>query len=342
MAMERVSVGSPSIELGWSDYRDMRTNTLVTLGASAVFGVMAILLARGWIQGAVENEFRQTPTQTAKLAGFPKIAETTTIPVIVANTDLLFGDELTPDALRLVDMPEDAVPLDALREISELFPENYDPMKTGALVMLDDIRMNEIILPHRISGLNGRGSLSARIRPGYRAVSVRVNDVTGVAGFIVPGDLVDIQYVSEPNPELDKPLYRSDIILQSVRVLGIDQSQNRNQDAPTVARTVTLEVSHMDAQALAIAQEAGTLSLVLRAVGEALPSTTQSLDTRQLDLRANSNSSAKKPRRPVRVTPKKAPPPVAKITVIRGDSSQSVSVRKEALPRKSETELAGG
>ncbi len=337
-------MGSPSIELGWSDYRDMRTNTLVTLGASAVFGVMAIILARGWIHGAVENEFRQTPTQTANLAGFPKLAEkeTTTVPVIVANTDLLFGDELTPDALRLVDMPEDAVPLDALREISELFPENYDPMKTGALVMLDDIRMNEIILPHRISGLNGRGSLSARIRPGYRAVSVRVNDVTGVAGFIVPGDLVDIQYVSEPNPELDKPLYRSDIILQSVRVLGIDQSQNRNQDAPTVARTVTLEVSHMDAQALAIAQEAGTLSLVLRAVGEALPSTTQSLDTRQLDLRANSNSSAKKPRRPVRVTPKKAPPPVAQITVIRGDSSQSVSVRKEALPRKSETELAGG
>ena len=320
----------------------MRTNTIVTLGASAVFGVMAIVLARGWIQGAVENEFRQTPGQLATPTGFPNAVETTTVPVLVANADLLFGDELTPDALRLVEMPEDAVPLDALRDMTDVFPLDYDPLNSGALVMLDDIRMNEIILPHRISGLGGRGSLSARIRPGYRAVAVRVDDVTGVAGFIVPGDLVDIQYVSEPNPEADTPVYRSDIILQSVRVLGIDQSQNRNQDAPEVARTVTLEVSHMDAQALAIAQEAGTLSLVLRAVGEALPSTTKSLDTRQLDLRANSESSAKKPRRPVRVTPKKAPPPVAQITVIRGESSQSVSVRKEGLPSTPDTELAGG
>ena len=320
----------------------MRTNTLVTLGASAVFGVMAIILARGWIQDAVENEFRQTPAQAASLAAFPQPVQATTVPVLVSNTDLMFGDELTPQALRIIDMPEDAVPLGALSELSEIFPADYDPLISGAMVLLADIRMNEIILPHRVSGLGGRGSLSARIRPGYRAVAVRVDDVTGVAGFIVPGDLVDIQYVSEPNPDLDIPLYRSDIILQSVRVLGIDQSQNRKQDAPEVARTVTLEVSHMDAQALAIAQEGGVISLVLRAAGEAIPSTTKSLETRQLDLRANSDSSAKKPRRPVRVTPKKSTPPVAQITVIRGDTSQSVSVRKETLTPSPNSELAGG
>ena len=320
----------------------MRTNTLVTLGASAIFGVMAIVLARGWIHGAVENEFRQTPSLSALPTNHKAPVETATVPVLVANMDLFFGDELTPDALRLVDMPEDLVPLESFSEFSEIFPVDYDPINSGALVMLDNIRMNEIILPHRVSGLNGRGSLSARIRTGYRAVSIRVNDVTGVAGFIVPGDLVDIQYVSEPNSERGKPIYRSDIILQSVRVLGTDQSHNRNKDTAEVARTITLEVSHMDAQALAIAQESGTLSLALRAVGEALPSTTKSLDTRQLDLRANSNSSAKKPRRPVSVTPKKAPPPVAQIRVIRGDDSQSVSVRKESLPTSLNSELAGG
>ena len=320
----------------------MRTNTLVTLGASAVFGIMAIVLARGWIESAVEDEFRHSPTSTANhisKAQPPRIAMTS---VLVANTDLLFGDQLTPDALRLVEIPKDSVPLDAIRDMRDIFPFDYDFRDSGPLVVLDDIRMNEIILPHRISGLNGRGSLSARIRPGYRAVSVRVDDVTGVAGFIVPGDLVDIQYVSEPNPELEKPNYRSDVLLQSVRVLGIDQSQNRRQDVAEVARTVTLEVSHMDAQALAIAQEGGTISLVLRAVGEALPSTTKSMDTRQLDRRANSNSAAKKPRRPVRVTPKKASPAVAQITVIRGDTSQSVSVHRESLPKPDKTELAGG
>lgn len=320
----------------------MRTNTLVTLGASAVFGVMAIVLARGWIQGAVENEFRQAPIQRAALSSLPTQNIAPTISVVVANSDLLFGDTLTRDALRLVEMPEDLVPLDALQSMSEVFPADYDPISTGALVALDDIRMNEVILPHRVSGLTGRGSLSARIRPGYRAVSVRVDDVTGVAGFVVPGDLVDVQYISEPNPSAKQPIYRSDVLLQSVRVLAIDQSQNRRQDTAEVARTVTLEVSHMDAQALSIAQERGTLSLVLRAVGEALPSTTQSLDTRQLDRRANSNSAAKKPSRPVKVTPKAAPPSVAQITVIRGDATQSVSVHRESLPRSADTEMAGG
>jgi len=79
-----------------------------------------------------------------------------------------------------------------------------------------------------------------------------------------------------------------------------------------------------------VAQESGTLSFVLRPTGEALPSTTKPIDTRQLSSRSNSNSSVKKSYRPARVTPKKSSPSVANITVIRGDSSQSVSVKKEA------------
>jgi len=174
----------------------MRTNTLVTLGASAVFGVMAIVLARGWIQGAVENEFRQTPTQPFSQINPPIIVAPATVPVLVANLDLNFGDELTPESFRLVDMPQDIVPLDALSDPSEVFPIDYDPLQSG-----------------------------------YRAVSVQVDAITGVAGFIVPGDLVDIQYLSQPAIESDTPIYRSEVILQSIRVLGIDQSHNRNQDA---------------------------------------------------------------------------------------------------------------
>lgn len=320
----------------------MRTNTLVTLGASAAFGVMAIILARGWIQGAVEDEFRQVPAANAQQSILPRPSIVRTQPVIIANADLLFGDQITPDVLRVVEMPEDTVPLDALTNLSDIFAEDYNEFESGSLIALTDIKMNEIILPHRVSGLGGRASLSARIRPGYRAAAVRVDDVTGVAGFVVPGDLVDVQYISEPNPEADIPLFRSDIILQSIRVLAVDQSQNRGQDTPNVARTVTLEVSHMDAQALAIAQSRGRVSLVLRAVGEAMPSTTKSLNSRELDARANSNSATKKPRRPIKVTPKKAPPPVANITVIRGEDTQSVSVKREGRPAVSGLDLAGG
>lgn len=321
----------------------MRTNTLVTLGASAAFGVMAIILARGWIQGAVEDEFRQAPSTNVQQTILPRQPVVRTQSVIVANADLLFGDHITPDVLRVVEMPEDTVPLDALTGLSDVFSEDYNELESGALIALTDIKMNEVLLPHRVSGLGGRASLSARIRPGYRAAAVRVDDVTGVAGFVVPGDLVDVQYISEPNPEADIPLFRSDIILQSIRVLAVDQSQNRAQDTPNVARTVTLEVSHMDAQALAIAQSRGRISLVLRAVGEAMPSTTKSLNSRELDARANSNSATKKPRRPIKVTPKKAPPPVANITVIRGEETQSVSVKREGRPAAtSALDLAGG
>jgi len=320
----------------------MRTNTLVTLGASAAFGVMAIVLARGWIKGAVQDEFRQAPSARAEQTVLPRQPAIPMSSVVVANADLLFGDQVTPDVLRVVDMPEGTVPIEALSDLSEIFTPDYDALENGAMIALADIKMNEVILPHRVSGLGGRGSLSARIRPGYRAASIRVDDVTGVAGFVVPGDLVDVQYISEPNPDADIQNFRSDIILQSIRVLGVDQAQNRRQDAPNVARTVTLEVSHMDAQALAVAQSRGRLSLVLRAVGEALPSTTRSLNSRELDARANSGSAAKKPRRPVKVTPKPAPPPVANIKVIRGEETQSVSVKRENQPTVNELNLAGG
>ncbi len=318
----------------------MRTNTMVTLGASAAFGIMAVVLARGWINGAVEDEFAQTRkpftvTQTSAPA----------IPmrgVVVANVDLMFGDHLSPDVLRVVQMPEDSVPYDALTDISDIFSPDPELMEDGTpvpLVMLADAAMNEVILPHRVSGLGGRGTLSARIRPGYRAVSIRVDDVSGVAGFVVPGDLIDIQYITEPETR-GKTTVRSDIILQSVRVLAVDQSSNQRQEAPSVARTLTLEVSHMDAQALAVAQESGYLSLVLRATGEAVPSTTRSFTSKQLDERANSLSATKKPKRPTRVTPKPKPKPVANITVIRGETRQSVSVRKEDAA--TEEKLAGG
>jgi len=316
----------------------MRTNTLVTLGASAAFGIMAIVLARGWIQGAVEDQFKQAPAPKISQTTLPVEKDYNMISVVVADADLNFGDHITESALRVVDMPMEIVPAGALADLSDIFSPDYNEIEDGAFIALSNIKMNEVLLPHKVSGLDGRASLSARIRPGYRAASIRVDDVTGVAGFVVPGDLVDVQYISEPDPGSKIPNFRSDIILQSIRVLGIDQSQNQTQDGANVARTVTLEVSHMDAQALSVAQSRGRLSLVLRAVGEALPSTTKSVDSRDLDARANSNSAAKKPKRPVKVTPKPPVSKVANIKVIRGEDTQSVSVKREQKPSSSSLE----
>ena len=173
----------------------MRLNTLVTLGASAAFGIMAVVLARGWINDAIESEFRDSrPTANE----YTKKAEPT-FPVVIAANDLGFGDELTAEALRIVNYPEDAIPVGSYASLDEIFTD-----MSKRTVVLSQMRLNEPLMNYKISGPGGKGSLSARIAEGYRAAAIRVDDVTGVAGFIVPGDFVDVIYTcllyTSPSP----------------------------------------------------------------------------------------------------------------------------------------------
>ncbi|WP_409432909.1 Flp pilus assembly protein CpaB [Litorimonas sp. RW-G-Af-16] len=318
----------------------MRLNTLVTLGASAAFGIMAVILARGWINGAMEDQFRQVqPVNdfTASVPAFP------TQPVLVADMDLVFGDEITADILRIVDMPENVVPVGAFDEISDIF----DPNDMKPVLALGEIRTNEVIMGHKISGQGGRSSLSARITPGYRAVAIRVDDVSGVAGFIVPGDLVDILYTSEPNPDAIIPTFRTDTLFQSVKVLGIDQNLSDQSSSPDVARTVTVEVAHMDAQALAVAMEGGTLSLSLRAVGETNMSASQATISTHLGRGAPKKRKTVARRSIPKAPALQATDPRTDIIVFRGDDKTAVTVLSEELQagsaqNLSSTELAGG
>ena len=311
----------------------MRLNTVITLGASAAFGVMSIVLARGWINGAVEDQFRSS--RSAAPASMPVQNVVATVPVLVADIDLSFGDEITQDGLRLIDMPEEFVPLGAFSDISDL----YDPNNPDAILALGEIKANEVILPYKVSGQGERGSLSARIQSGYRAAAIRVDDVSGVAGFVVPGDLVDILYTYEPNPDAAVLTFRTDIILQSIKVLAVDQNLSDQGSNPNVARTVTVEVSHHDAQSVAAAMEGGTLSLSLRSVGETHVATTRPAISTQLAGRA---SPKRKTTRRMAVAPKpvKTFDPRTDIVVIRGDETSSVTVLSE--DKQSQTELAGG
>ena len=322
----------------------MRLNTLVTLGASAAFGIMAIFLARSWINGAIADEFTTARSADPVMAATPHIV---TIPVLVTDIDLAFGDEITSDILRIVDMPEEIAPYDAFADIADIFSAGNN----APILALGEIRTNEVILPHKVSGQGARSTLSARIKPGYRAAAIRVDDVTGVAGFIVPGDLVDILYTAEPNPDADVPNFRTDILLQSIKVLGIDQNHSDQSSAADVARTVTVEVSHMDAQALAAAMEGGTLSLSLRAAGETQISAARSVNSNNLTRRAVATRKAPRKRT--------APQPDLKpddsrtdIIVFRGEDKTNVTVLSEDLKHNSggdtlmgeaaQTELAGG
>ncbi|MEP1230303.1 MAG: Flp pilus assembly protein CpaB [Litorimonas sp.] len=321
----------------------MRLNTMITLGASAAFGIVAVVLARGWINGAVENEFRDTRTVTHEQNQDVQ----DTVPVLVADVDLQFGDIITQAKLKTAQFPIDSIPLESFETFQDIAGPNISENPSIDIIALKAIRRNEPILPHKISGPHGKGSLSARIRPGYRAASIRVDAVTGVSGFIVPGDIVDIIYTASPNAEDDTPFYESNIILQSVLVLGIDQNQSDETDKAKLAKTVTVEVSHNAAQRLSVATQTGHLSLILRAIGETQPSTTQSVSTQNLTKKRISKqhragSPASKPR--IKTAPKATTNNVAQITIIRGETTESVSVISETGAQQilSDNILAGG
>ena len=130
----------------------MRLNTIVTLGASAAFGLMAVFLARGWINDAVENEFRQVnpPIVTESTMGIVD-----TVPVLVADLDLAFGDVLSREAVRLVQYPEDAVPAGTYNNLNAVFDD------MGNRIVVSAMGYNEPILEQKITGPNGKASLSA-------------------------------------------------------------------------------------------------------------------------------------------------------------------------------------
>ena len=126
------------------------------------------------------------------------------------------------------------------------------------------ISAGEPVVAARVSGFGEKVTIAGAIDPDKRAIAIRVDDVSGVAGFITPGDRVDIVLTRR----LDSGGMQADTILQNITVRGIDQVADEDRDKPSVVRTVTVELTAANAQRLALAQQAGTLSLTLRNLGD--------------------------------------------------------------------------
>nr|WP_245435931.1 Flp pilus assembly protein CpaB [Mesorhizobium tamadayense] len=211
---------------------------------AGVFGVLAVVLANIWLAN-----------QRSAMAQAGNIPRDT---IVVAAVPLKFGDTLSEDKLREMAWPVGAVPAGAFKTTKEALAGN------GARQALQAISANEPVLATKITGPGQRATLSAVLGEGMKAVSIRVNDVLGVAGFVFPGDRVDILLTRNvrSNEGADKSFV--DVLLQSVKVLAIDQVADESKDSPTVVKAVTVEVSTKDAQKLTLAAGAGQLSLALR------------------------------------------------------------------------------
>lgn len=233
----------------------MRTSTVVMIAFAVVFGLLAVFVAQAWLNTQAESRMKSLEAQKKPVS---------TRTIVVASKPLRFGSELTPGVLREIPWGENAVPSGAFATIAEL---------TGGQrrAILSPIESNEPVLSWKITGPGQRATLSAVLGDGLKAVTVRVNDVDGVAGFVLPGDHVDVVLTRQG----DKNAATADIVLQNARVLAIDQSADERAEKPAVVKAVTLEVDTTAAQKLTLAASVGNLALVLRKAGEANPEFTR-------------------------------------------------------------------
>ncbi len=268
---------------------------------SVVIGLGATIVAAGWIA-------QQGHAASTKVA--------------VAAVDIQLGSRLSSPMLKLVDWPSGAIPPGAL---SEAEPLHDRVAKTSIL-------RGEPILEAKLAPIGTKGGLSAVIPEGKRAMTVRVNDVIGVAGFALPGNYVDIVVNTQLDAEGRHDKQISKIVLEHILVLAVAQEANRDETKPKVVNAVTLEVTPEQAEKLDLARSVGTLSLVLRNQIDNDGVETRGIMKRQL-LAGEMPPAAPAPVRKVQVrkTPAPAPVPAPRdtIEVIKGVNKASVELAAE-------------
>jgi pilus assembly protein CpaB len=203
---------------------------------------MAAFLAKSWLQ----SHSARTDAQK-------------TVSILVASDTLAFGAPIGAKDVREIDWPAQSRPEGAFANFAEL-------IKNGRRITLSPFVRDEPIIASKLSAPDQRASLSTVIEKGKRAVTVAVDDVRGVAGFIFPGDFVDVALTRTDNS--NGPQNFSEVILQHIKVLAIDQLAGQRQEHPTVAKAVTVEVDPEQALKILLAANVGKLSLILRQPAE--------------------------------------------------------------------------
>jgi pilus assembly protein CpaB len=233
----------------------MRIGTITLVLGAAACAAAAALLTKTWLAA-------NTAQPTVQVVEHRTSEKPDLRTVIVAARPLPFGTKLTAAVLQARQWPAASVPEGTFASTSALISADAER------VVLSAIAKDEPILASKITAPGQRASLSVVIEEGKKAVTIRVDDVLGVAGFVQPDDRVDILLTRTSraaNESRELSAY-TDVLLQDIRVLAIDQLADRNTQAKP-AKAVTVEVGTEDAQKLVLAASIGQLSLALRRAG---------------------------------------------------------------------------
>ncbi|AOR72470.1 Flp pilus assembly protein CpaB [Burkholderia stabilis] len=209
------------------------SRALMMLVVAMVAGLAAVVFASHWLV--------QTSTSSVT-------------PVAVATTDLNLGEPLGPNQIHMVSWPAGSVPTGAFTDTKAL----------EGRVVRTSLSRGEPVIESKLAPVGTKGGLSAVIADGSRAITVRVNDVVGVAGFALPGNYVDVIVNTQEQQGKTDGQSISKIVLDHILVLAVAQQVSRDDTAPKVVNAVTLEVTPDQAERLDLARSVGTLSLVLR------------------------------------------------------------------------------
>ncbi|MFY0666071.1 MAG: Flp pilus assembly protein CpaB [Natronospirillum sp.] len=218
----------------------------IILAGLAVVGTQQFLATE---RAAISDQFRNAVSPTEE----PAEPRNT---IVIAREQINFGERISPGKVEEIEWASAVLPEGSYSKIDDLIVGEEDDVARFAVTTMT---VGEPVLSNKVTDPGQRAKLSTALSPGKKAISIRVNDVLGVAGFVLPGDRVDVLLTRGRNSKAFV-----DVLLQGVKVLAIDQIADDRKDQPSVVRTVTFEVDTDEAQKLVLGSNVGTLSLALR------------------------------------------------------------------------------
>lgn len=231
----------------------MSVRTIILLVVAAAAALAAVVGARNWLTA-------QQAAMQAAIPAPPPPAPTTEI--LVARANLPAGLIVQEKHLDWVTWPEDALAPAFISRANGATQQDW----LGSVVRSGFVA-GEPLTQTRLVKPGERGFLAAVLTPGNRALSVAVNATSGIAGFVFPGDRVDLILTHGIDRDNGRSVRRaSETVLSDVRVLAIDQSTNDQSTEPNVAKNVTLELTPKQAEKVTLLQDIGRLSLSLRSL----------------------------------------------------------------------------
>ncbi len=224
----------------------MNRRFLIALAGAVVFGLLAIFLAQSYVKQRVAQQIAEQETN-----------------VVIATADIPLGTQINPEQVAVVKFKRNLVPDGAMLKKEEVVGR----------VSYSDISSKTVILAKQLAGLGAQPGLAGIVTEGMRSVSVRVDEASGVAGFIAPGTYVDV--IAIMNPQLDGAKPVSKVILQKVRVLaGGQQMETKKDGKAALVNTVTLELNPAQSEKVKLAEAEGRLQLSIRnATDQEMPKT---------------------------------------------------------------------